>query len=264
MPDGRPALLGNLPDGSLAVLSSETQSLGAAWSLQGRTSLPGQWTFDLQLPPAPLKSLTLDLPRGWAPRVSAGVCRRMGDEPGGDPAVGGPVEATSPAPPAGEVDVVDHGRSRWQIELGGQSRVGLTVSDCGAVATPASSAPADERPLAARVGSDGGPGSTSPTSRCQVGIGSGSFVADRRPLGDRPVAFVELRRTTPAAAGAEQTARGLGRSCASALASPVLGRRWRLPALRERLLAGRSSVAAGATAAAEGHPLYDCRSLRRC
>jgi hypothetical protein len=104
-PQAGPAILGLAPASAAALLVERSGKLNVRWSLRGRADDDGSIQFPLQLPPCASSRLVLDLPDTAACTPDHGILTRAGKA--------GP------------------GWTRWQIDLGGQSRVRLAVSPAG-------------------------------------------------------------------------------------------------------------------------------------
>lgn len=105
-PDPPEVVMGLASDGRLAVYVDHQAPLVIDWSLRGHRDAVGALSFDLELPRSPFASLSLKLPAGMVPSVSAGVI------------------AESPAE-----------GNRWQIELGAQNRCLLKATPAGAASS---------------------------------------------------------------------------------------------------------------------------------
>lgn len=108
-PRAAPAILGLAPASAAALLVERSGTLAVHWSLRGRADDDGSILFPLQLPPCAVNRLVLDLPDTATCTPDHGILTRSGKA--------GP------------------GWTRWQIDLGGQSRVRLAISPTGVPAT---------------------------------------------------------------------------------------------------------------------------------
>jgi hypothetical protein len=104
-PQPAPAVLGLAPASPAALVVERSGKLTARWSLRGRADDDGSIQFSLQLPPCAASRLVLDLPDTAVCTPDRGILTRRGKA--------GP------------------GWTRWQIDLGGRSRVRLAISPAG-------------------------------------------------------------------------------------------------------------------------------------
>ena len=95
--DGTDAAVGNGSDGRLALLVDRAGEVRGEWSLRGERTAAGSVTFKIDLPAAVCSRLRCDLPEKMTVSTDRGVV------------------TSSPGAPAGF--------RRWQLELGGHSRV---------------------------------------------------------------------------------------------------------------------------------------------
>ncbi len=101
-----PATIGLGAEGKLEALVERSAKLHFQWSVRGSRDSSGVLWFPLDLPASPSNSLTLDLSAEVHPLVKPGIVVRE--------------------PPQGDVSTAANA-ARWQIELGGHSRVELRL-----------------------------------------------------------------------------------------------------------------------------------------
>ncbi|HEX5103857.1 MAG TPA: hypothetical protein VFV87_08615, partial [Pirellulaceae bacterium] len=111
----RPAIVGHDQSGALGLLVDHRGTVDADWSLRGVSTKDGI-AFHLQLPPAAVSSLTLDLPADRSLSAEGGI--------------------VSPAA-EGQSQPPEEGRRAWLIEIGGTGRVKLLVESARAAEEPA-------------------------------------------------------------------------------------------------------------------------------
>ncbi len=112
--EGKPATrglvaeVGVAADGKLHLLADRSGQLTLPWSLIGRHDAANSVVFEIVFPPCPVHRLSLELPAEWKPSVDIGIIVRDATDAG--------------------TAATDAGARRWQIEMGGQSRIRLQLT----------------------------------------------------------------------------------------------------------------------------------------
>jgi hypothetical protein len=118
----RPAALGLDPDGRVGCLVDGPDSLLGNWGLAGTADVSGAVSFALQLPPATVSTMQLELAADHSLSVEGGIASVIGDAPAAR------LTATSDASP----------RRTWLVLVGGSHAIELTVKpeNAGGSASP--------------------------------------------------------------------------------------------------------------------------------
>ncbi len=107
----REAVLGNDQSGRLLARVEKPGRLEFAWSLRGATNEWGETSFQVQLAPAPLNRLAVELPADYRLFTDQGMLSEL-----------------APATPSAQ-----GGTRRWLIQLGGVHKFQLTVASASAL-----------------------------------------------------------------------------------------------------------------------------------